>query len=543
MVIDASTVEEILDKDELVPCFQPLRELRTGRLTSFEVLARWAHPTRGLILPSNLIEVAEREGLLTRLTKQLLHKAFDTTKTLSPSITLAINVSPQQLRDVTLANQIAEIARRSEFSLDRLTIEITEDALIDNQRLAKTITQELKGLGCQLVLDDFGTGYSSLRHLHTLRFDGLKIDRCFIVDALESRESRKIVAAMIGLGQSLNMTTVAEGIESEEQASLLLYLGCDVGQGWLYGKPAPAISIPQVVASKPTPPKPSWALAADSADPRSLEMLPMQRVAQLQAIYDGSPIGLCFLSRDLRYVSVNRQFAVMNGTTACALIGLTVASVYPEWYPLYEPYLKRALAGEVLSKITVTRPARNTNEIAQDIEISYAPARDEGGEVIGICMAALDITDRQRSQVALQESEERFRMIVDLNPQAPFIMDPDGCITDFGVAFEELTGFSREEIMGRGFLEVVHPDDVARVSLVIAETISCGAAMDVEWRAQRHNGYHLWLRSRATPVFSLAGKLIHYCGSTENINHLKLLGAALKAAETILESVTAPHIK
>ncbi|MEO6982152.1 MAG: EAL domain-containing protein, partial [Edaphobacter sp.] len=121
----------------------------------------------------------------------------------------------------------------------------TESALVDNLDLAGSIANGLKDLGVKLALNDFGTGYSSLRNLQALPFDELKVDRSFVNSMIESRDSRKIVAAVIGLGQSLKLTTVAEGIENNTQADILRWLGCDIGQGWLYGPPFPCTIFPR----------------------------------------------------------------------------------------------------------------------------------------------------------------------------------------------------------------------------------------------------------------------------------------------------------
>jgi len=121
------------------------------------------------------------------------------------------------------------VAAEGCFPLHRLTIEITESALVDDLERAEAAARALKALQCKLSLDDFGTGYSSLKHLHALPFSELKVDRNFVNSMTEKRESRKIVAAVVGLGQSLGLTTVAEGVETQEQANMLLWLGCDLG--------------------------------------------------------------------------------------------------------------------------------------------------------------------------------------------------------------------------------------------------------------------------------------------------------------------------
>jgi EAL domain-containing protein (putative c-di-GMP-specific phosphodiesterase class I) len=141
------------------------------------------------------------------------------------------------LRDLTLPKRIREAAEAAAFPLTRVVIEITESALVENLEHAQSISMELKAHGCRLALDDFGTGYSSLLHLQSLPFDELKVDRSFVGSMAERRESRKIVSAVVGLGQSLGLETIAEGAETQEQAEMLLLLGCEMGQGWLFGKP------------------------------------------------------------------------------------------------------------------------------------------------------------------------------------------------------------------------------------------------------------------------------------------------------------------
>lgn len=384
-----------INGSELVPSFQPIVELRTGRLAGFEVLARWQHPQHGLILPGNFIALAEKNGLIGNLMCQILSKAFESVSCLPDPLTLAVNVSPVQLRDLTLPRQIRQLAEQAGFPLERLHVEITESALVDNIDRAQTITRELKAMGCQLAMDDFGTGYSSLRNLQILHFDVLKVDRSFLASMSKERESRKIVATIIGLGHSLGLANVAEGVETEEQANVLQLLGCEYGQGWLYGKPQPVESIPAMVANGPRVLSTGIAKKRDDAL-SGLEALPTQRLAQLKAIYDGCPIGLCFLDRNLRHVSINQHLADMNGAPVSAHIGRTVQEMLPELFPRVEPYLRRALKGEAISRVEVCQPSNNCERSDQTILVSYQPAFDESGEVIGVSLSLLDVSEWQR---------------------------------------------------------------------------------------------------------------------------------------------------
>jgi EAL domain-containing protein (putative c-di-GMP-specific phosphodiesterase class I) len=297
MPIDIAVVRRVLKNDEIVPCFQPIVDLHSGRLNGFEVLARWDHPKVGLILPENLIALTEEHGLTGQLMQQVLEKAFFAASSLPEMPALSVNVSPVQLRDLRLPRQIRDAANGAGFPLERLTVEITESAFAENLKRAREITRELRGMGCRLALDDFGTGCSSLRHLQALSFDEVKIDRSFVASMTQNPQSRKIVEAIVGLGRSLGLTALAEGIETSEQAEILLRLGCERGQGWLYGWPVPASELRRVIDDAPH--KFSMiVLKCDASAFFSLEAQPTQSIAQLQMLYDRSLVGHAIPSRN-----------------------------------------------------------------------------------------------------------------------------------------------------------------------------------------------------------------------------------------------------
>lgn len=228
---------------EFVPFYEQQIDLDTGELIGFEMLARWQSPDLGLVNPDIFIPIIEEMGLIEDLAKGLMAQAFEDAKKWHPRLTIAINVSPLQLRDPWFAQKILKMLVAHAFPASRLEIEITESALHDNPGLVRTTLTGLRNQGVIVTLDDFGMGYSSLSQLRMLPFDRLKIDRSFIRDLKHDETNAKLVGAIISMGVGLELPLVAEGIENDAILNTLRGMGRLKGQGYHYGRPEPADQV------------------------------------------------------------------------------------------------------------------------------------------------------------------------------------------------------------------------------------------------------------------------------------------------------------
>ena len=229
-----------IPRGEFIPYYEQQVDLLTGELRGFEVLARWRHLNGAIIEPMEFIPVAEATGLISDLSFAVIRQALIDAKDWDEHLSIAVNISPVQLKDPLLAQRIVQVLIETGFPSQRLEIEITESSLFENLDLAKGTVESLKNQGIRIALDDFGTGYSSLSHLQALPFDRIKIDRSFISSMQDNPESSAIVSAIAKLGATLGLPVTAEGVESEASLKILHDLGCSDSQGWFYGKPMPA---------------------------------------------------------------------------------------------------------------------------------------------------------------------------------------------------------------------------------------------------------------------------------------------------------------
>ncbi len=226
--------------EEVEPHFQPIVELKSGRVIGFEALARWTDCDLGVIPPNVFIPIAEERGIIGALSQLLLRKATETARNWPDELFLSFNLSPSQLVDQNTAQQVLAILARTGFDPRRLEIEITETGLMTDPASAEKIVNDLRAVGIRVSLDDFGTGQSSLGRLREFQFDKLKIDRSFVSSILEDKPSEHIIRAILAMCEGLGMNVVAEGIEEEAQADRLVEFGCAGGQGYLFGKPSDA---------------------------------------------------------------------------------------------------------------------------------------------------------------------------------------------------------------------------------------------------------------------------------------------------------------
>ncbi|MGV1753275.1 putative bifunctional diguanylate cyclase/phosphodiesterase [Agrobacterium sp. CG674] len=233
-------LQTALQNNEMEVYYQPQMFTKTREICGFEALLRWTHPVRGKVPPSEFIPVAERTGLIHSLGKWAMDVACQEAKTWKGNLKIAINLSPIQFHSTSLVQNVVDALDKSGLDPSRLELEITESVLLNKSDDTIETLEKLKNVGIKIAMDDFGTGYSSLGNLRGVPFDKIKIDQAFLRDVATDTDALAIVEFVVGMAKSLRMTTIAEGIETEEQFECMTRLGCDQMQGYLIGRPAPA---------------------------------------------------------------------------------------------------------------------------------------------------------------------------------------------------------------------------------------------------------------------------------------------------------------
>ena len=224
---------------ELELHYQPQVNLTSNRITGFESLIRWRHSEKGMISPANFIPIAEEVGLIIQIGEWVLRNACETALQWPDDIRVAVNLSPVQFRDRNLVQVVQGVLNKTGLAPRRLELEITETALVQDMDFTVGVLHQFRALGVRVSLDDFGTGYSSLSYLRSFPFDKIKIDQSFVRDAATRPDCLAIVKSVASLGQSLGMSTTAEGVETEEQLKLIREMGCNDVQGYYYSRPVP----------------------------------------------------------------------------------------------------------------------------------------------------------------------------------------------------------------------------------------------------------------------------------------------------------------
>jgi EAL domain-containing protein (putative c-di-GMP-specific phosphodiesterase class I) len=240
-------LRQAIEREQLTLYFQPIVTLSTGELVAEEALVRWQHPRRGLVAPDEFLPLAEETGLILSVGQYVLEQACIQARawqdqqgsSAGREIAVHVNLSAVELRDRHLADRVRETLFRTSVDPRMLVFEVTETLLLEDEAHVSATIAELRELGVRFALDDFGTGYSSLSYLHTLPLDMLKIAKSFVDGLSRGGREASFVRMIIELARTLGVGVIAEGIESPDQVSALLALGCDLGQGFYLGRPRP----------------------------------------------------------------------------------------------------------------------------------------------------------------------------------------------------------------------------------------------------------------------------------------------------------------
>jgi diguanylate cyclase (GGDEF)-like protein/PAS domain S-box-containing protein len=242
----ATELRRGIDRGEIVPYYQPIVELTTGHVVGFEALARWLHPERGLLGPEQFLALAEETGLVGHIGEAILRDGlaqlarWRARELPFAGAYLAVNVGTRQVVDAEFATLVAALLAETGIPAESVWLEITESALLADVKASTVAMRKLRGLGLHLAVDDFGTGYSSLTYLKRFPVEAIKIDRSFVAGLGLDSEDTTIVEAVVNLGHSFGLDVIAEGLETPLQLARLREIGCDRGQGYLFGRPRPA---------------------------------------------------------------------------------------------------------------------------------------------------------------------------------------------------------------------------------------------------------------------------------------------------------------
>jgi PAS domain S-box-containing protein len=377
----------------------------------------------------------------------------------------------------------------------RIQLEITESSLISDSAAAYRTLNRLNEIGVSISLDDFGTGYSSLARLESFPFQKLKIDAQFIRGLEHDHRKRRIVSSVIGLGQSLHITVVAEGVETEREAAILQGLGCPLGQGWLYGRGVPAPEAFHFLQNFP-----------EMAGPASvLDTSPFQQLHQLETLYEQAPVGLCFLDLRFRHVRANDIFAAMHGLTARELEGKTIYDVMTgELLERVETVLGRVLGTDPL-------PPQDYRMGNKEFRVFAQKVRDIGDEVLGFSVVSIDVTEQNLVMRTLQQSEEHFRRAVELNPDIAWAASAEGDLYYISPTLEDPPHDTMQDRVDR-WMGKMHPEDRARVRSTWLEWVPSGKPWEVKFRIARTDGSYRSVLSRARPHLAADGSVLGWYG-------------------------------
>ncbi|CAN5371721.1 hypothetical protein BH09ACT8_BH09ACT8_05340 [soil metagenome] len=511
MVDDTSLPErlrEALHSRAICAYFQPIVSLADQHILGFEVLARWNDPVRGVISPAEFIPTADEHGMLDELLDQLMREAFTAASQWPHDVFLGFNVAPSQLLNPHLVTRVKAAANDCHFPLTRVHIEVTESALMRDMARAEKTLQDFIDQGCMIAMDDFGTGYSSLAWLSALPFSKIKIDIQFVSAMHHHRQSRKIVAAIIGLGQSLGLAVVAEGVETTAQVDLLARMGCQLAQGYLYSRPVPADQVAALITPGAEP------AAGSAAHPTQMSL--EVRALQLADLYNSEQTAIAFTDPSGTVIAASAAFTELMAGSKSPIVGQRIFDLIT-----FTPEMLAELrAGDLLNRTFPTFECR-THRGGQAL-IAVRPLRDEDHELMGLTVMCIDITGPRGDEPASAVPSTSPPGSIGADDRYSWQLGDHGSVLSVGQGAEEVSADADpgdHVALGTGWVDFVHPDDLGEALRGHAEAIATGEPYDVDLRLHGGDGKYQWFRVHNVPQRGAQDAMVRWHGHCEPLSN------------------------
>ena len=542
-----------LEMHEIVLHYQPKVSIATGEVVGVEALARWQHPTRGLLFPDSFISATERTGLIGPFTSYVLSAALVQASiwaaTGSP-MPVAVNISGRNLLDEHLPTEVAELLAAHGVPASLLEIEVTESAIMLDPVRAARLLQNLSDLGIRLSIDDFGTGYTSLSQLKTLPIDELKIDRSFVMTMASDARDALIVQSVIELGQNLGLDIVAEGVETAQALATLRGFGCDIAQGYYIARPAPVEIFDAWLAARrsSTPPPIAGTPSRQASDAvfteRDLSEATSAAAAlrvseeRFRALFTLAPIGIAEARADGAIVAMNPHACTMLGYKLEEVIGRSVTMFID---PDHRDDQARSLAAlSTTGAYSARRIFRRKDGTPVTVLISVGVVRSASGAVHRMVGMMVDVSELVAAEqglaanvIALAARESELRMsvafqdaVLAATPGVIFVADSltnrnvwcSKSLVEFGYTDRQLKDLGDNTIDA-----IVHPDDQSKVreQNAAAQVLRDGEAVRIRCRMRTTDDGYRWFGRSVTPFArDDAGRVTQIFGIASDVTEL-----------------------
>jgi diguanylate cyclase (GGDEF)-like protein/PAS domain S-box-containing protein len=542
-----------LEMHEIVLHYQPKVSVASGEVVGVEALARWQHPTRGLLYPDSFIAVAEHTGLIGPFTSYVLNAALAQARIWAGQgspMSVAVNLSGHNLLDEHLPTEVAELLATHGVPASLLELEVTESAIMLDPVRAGRLLQSLSDLGIRLSIDDFGAGYTSLSQLKTLPIDELKIDRSFVMAMASDARDALIVQSVIELGQNLGLNIVAEGVETAQALATLHRFDCDIAQGYFIARPAPAETFD------------AWLRARTNSAPLPIAVTPSRRASdavfterdfseptspaaalraseeRFRALFTLAPIGITEARADGTIVAMNPHGCAMLGYNLDEVIGGSVTMFID---PDDRAEQARSLAALSDSDgYSARRIFRRKDGTAVTVLMNVAVVRQASGAVHRMVGMMVDISELAAAQqslaanaIALTARESELRKsaafqdaVLAATPDLIFVAESitnrnvwsSGNLAEFGYTARQLKGLG-----GNAINTFVHPDDQFKVreQNAAAQALPDGEVVRIRYRIRVQDDVYRWFGRSVTPFArDGAGGVTQILGITSDVTEL-----------------------